>query len=291
MTWRTVVITGVAKLDLKMGFMVVRKETTTKIHISEIHTLIVDSTAVSLTTALLNELINKKIKVIFCDERHDPSCELIACHGSHDSSLKIKLQTGWSEQIKGEVWTAIVSEKIRNQKLLLAKCGYEKEAERLTQYLREMQFGDETNREGHAAKVYFDALFGMDFTRSEPCITNSVLNYGYSILLSAFNREITANGYLTQVGLFHDNRFNPFNLACDLMEPFRPLVDRIAVDNRFERFEFEEKMMLVSVLNQEVCISESRQTVSNAIKLYCRSIFDALNVMDVSQIKFYSDEL
>ena len=94
------------------------------------------------------------------------------------------------------------------------------EAELLQGYLEEITYGDATNREGHAAKVYFNALFGKDFTRTDDLLINTALNYGYSILLSAFNREIVLNGYLTQLGLFHDNMFNRFNLASDLMEPF-----------------------------------------------------------------------
>ena len=123
--------------------------------------------------------------------------------------------------IKKHVWAEIVAEKIRKQALHLQhwKC---EEADLLYQYINEIEFGDVTNREGHAAKVYFNALFGMDFTRSAENVTNAALNYGYSLLLSTFNRCVVANGYITQLGLFHDNVFNQFNLACDLMEPFRP---------------------------------------------------------------------
>ena len=89
---------------------------------------------------------------------------------------------------------------------------------------------DASNREGHAAKVYFNALFGMDFTRSADISINAALNYGYSLLLSAFNREISANGYLTQLGIYHNNMFNHFNLACDFMEPYRVIVDWFVKD-------------------------------------------------------------
>lgn len=291
MSWRVIVVTGVAKLDLKMGFLVVRKETTTKVHLSEIHTLMVDSTAVSLTTALLNELIRQKIKVIFCDETHNPASELLACHGSHDSSLKIKLQVNWPPSIRERIWTEIVAEKIRKQRQLLESYEYTKEASMLETYLQELTVGDRTNREAHAAKVYFDALFGMDFTRSEECLVNAALNYGYSVLLSAFNREIAAAGYLTQLGLFHDNRFNPFNLACDFMEPFRPMVDRLVLESDFNEFGHEEKMQLVDLLNRQVRIDGSVQRLANAIRIYSKSVFRALEQQDSSLIQFYSYEL
>lgn len=291
MSWRIVVVTGVAKLDLKMGFLVVRKETTTKIHLSEIHTLIVDSTAVSLTAALLNEMIHQKIKVIFCDETHNPASELIPYYGSHDSSMRIRMQMSWPPEIKSAVWTEIVAEKIRRQSSVLRSHNYLSEADMLVRYIQQLAPGDPSNREAHAAKVYFDALFGMEFTRSADCVTNAALNYGYSIILSAFNREIAANGYLPQLGLWHDNRFNPFNLGCDLMEPFRPLIDEVVLMQNFEELGREEKMTLVSVLNMQVKIGGQLQRVSNAIRIYCSSIFHALNEQDVSLIQFYSYEL
>ena len=116
-------------------------------------------------------------------------------------------------------------------------------------------------------------------------------NYGYSIILSAFTREITANGYITQLGIFHDNMFNQFNLASDLMEPFRALVDREVLNMKLGKFEHDEKMQLVNVLNQEVQIDGKIQYVNNAVKIYCKSIFDALNEDDCSLIRFYKIEL
>ena len=283
MSWRTIVITKRAKLDLQLGFMVVRGEHTTKVALNEIAVVLIESTAVSLTTSLLAELTKRKVKVIFCDEKRNPSSELVSYYGSHDTSNKIRKQIAWRQNTKEAVWTEIVSEKIRKQKELLELLGKE-EAELLSSYLQQIAWNDETNREGHAAKVYFNALFGLDFTRTEDNLINAALNYGYSIILSSFTREIVANGYITQLGLFHDNMFNQFNLASDLMEPFRPLVDKCVLGMKLEQFEHEEKMWLVDILNQEVQIDGKIQYVSNAIKIYCKSVFDALNEDDLSLI-------
>lgn len=291
MSWRTVVIASSAKLDYQMGYLVVRKDTVTKIHLSEIRLLLIESTAVSLTAALLAELTDKKIKVIFCDAKRNPSSELLPYYGAHDTSLKIRNQIAWSDKIKVQMWTEIVSEKIRKQREVLLLREKKEEADLLWQYLEEMELGDATNREGHAAKVYFNALFGKDFSRSVDNVANAALNYGYSILLSAFTREITANGYLTQLGLFHDNMFNPFNLASDLMEPFRPLVDRRVLQLQFSELQHEQKMQLVDILNMEIFVNERKEYVANAIKIYCKSVFDAISDEDVSQIRFYSHEL
>lgn len=290
MSWRVVVISNCAKLDYKMDYMLVRQNSITKIHLSEILLLLIESTAVSLTASLLCELTKRKIKVIFCDETRNPSSELLGYYGSHDTSAKIRKQIKWIDSSKKLIWTEIVSEKIRNQKLFLDDIGKERESQLLDTYLSDIQPGDETNREGHAAKVYFNALFGMNFSRTLDIPINAALNYGYSLILSTVNREITANGYLTQLGLFHDNMFNPFNLGSDLMEPFRILVDRTVYDMNPDKFEHDEKMILVDVLNQSVYINGKNNYVSNAIKLYCRSVFDAIDENDVSLIQFYRKE-
>ena len=211
-------------------------------------------------------------------------------YGCHDTSMKIRRQMEWTADTKAAVWTEIVSDKIRKQAEHLSEYDRD-EADMLFHYITEIHFGDETNREGHAAKVYFNALFGMDFSRSAENSTNAALNYGYGIILSAFNREIVANGYITQIGLFHDNIFNQFNLGSDLMEPFRPLVDQVVKELKPVKFEHEEKVRMLQVLQKEVLISGRKEFVNNAIKIYCRSIFDALNDNDTSLIKFYRNEL
>lgn len=290
MSWRIIVISRRAKLDYQMGYMVVRGEEITKIHLGEISTVLIESTAVSLTTSLLSELSKKKIKVIFCDEKRNPSSELMSYYGSHDTSNKVRKQIQWLKNTKEAVWTEIVSEKIRKQKELMQYLG-KGESELLNSYLEEIEWNDMTNREGHAAKVYFNALFGLSFTRTADNLINAALNYGYSILLSAFTREIVANGYITQLGIFHDNMFNQFNLASDLMEPFRVIVDQKVWGMPLKTFEHDEKMQLVDLLNHEVKIDGKIQYINNAIKIYCKSVFEALNENDSSLIRFYTFEL
>ena len=287
MSWRIIVITRRAKLDLQLGYMVVRSEEITKVALNEISMVLIESTAVSITTSLLAELAKRKVKVIFCDEKRNPCSELVNYYGSHDTSNKVRKQIAWKQSTKEAVWTEIVTEKIRKQKETLEYWGKE-EAQLLSSYLNEITWNDGTNREGHAAKVYFNALFGMEFTRSADIPVNSALNYGYSIILSAFNREISANGYLTQLGIFHDNMFNHFNLSCDLMEPFRIIVDRCVYQMNPAAFNKDEKHELWGILNEIVRIDDTRQVLLNAIKIYARSIFDAINDEDISKICFFS---
>lgn len=289
MSWRTVVISKRAKLDMKTGYLVVRSEEEThRINLDEISVLIIENTAVSITGCLISALTDKKIKVIFCNEKRDPTCELVSLYGSHDTSAKLRKQIKWDSDVKSYIWSEIIAEKIRKQTEFLEELGKNEESVLLKKYIEELELGDVTNREGHAAKVYFNALFGKEFTRSQECVTNAALNYGYSIILSYFNREITSHGYVTQLGLFHSNMFNHFNFSCDLMEPFRVIVDRCVVENEFTKFDKDEKHILVDLLNSTVYINGMEQYLGNSIKLYCRSVFDALNDNDASQITFYS---
>lgn len=287
MSWRTVIISSRCKLDYQMGFIVVRGEETKRVFLDEISVLIIENTAVSMTGCLLEALVNKKIRVVFCDDKRSPLAELAPYYGSYDCSRKIKVQAAWGEEIKGAIWAEIISDKIRKQAEFLDEIGKGEEAALISSYLSQIEDYDTTNREGHAAKVYFNALFGKDFTRSDDNVTNAALNYGYSIILSAFNREITACGYLTQLGIFHDNMFNHYNLSCDLMEPYRILIDRLVSKGEFREFGKNEKHSLWNVLDQTVKIDSQKQTVRNSIKIYTRSVFEAINDADTSAIKRY----
>ncbi len=280
------VVSTHSKLEYKMGYLVCRNEQIQKIHLSEISTLIIESTAVSLTSALICELIKNKINIVFCDEKHNPHSQVLPVNGSHDSSKKLKIQTEWDDTIRGDVWTEIVANKIYQQAKHLKDVGSE-QASLLYSYIEQLQPCDTTNREGHSAKVYFNALFGLSFSRNKQNFTNSALDYGYAIILSAFNRAIVANGYNTQIGLFHRNEFNPFNFSCDLMEPFRVLVDRLVVQMEGESFDTDAKRQLQNIPNLKVKIAGKEYTVLDAVGIYCKSVFNALCTRDLSQICFY----
>lgn len=287
MSWRTVVISSRCKLDTKMGYMVVRGEEIRRIFLDEIAVVIVENPAVAMTGCLLSELMTRKIKVIFCDNRHTPQGELVPYYGSHNTSRKLRMQIAWDETVKGAVWGNIIAEKIRQQAGFLLELERHDEAELLDSYIGQIEFQDATNREGHAAKVYFNAVFGMDFSRRSDHPINAALNYGYSILLSAFNREIAACGYATQLGLHHGNVFNQFNLSSDLMEPFRILIDRTVYREDMQELSTQNKRTLANVLNGQVLINGTRQTVMAAIGIYVRSVFDALTEKDPTRIRFY----
>ena len=289
MGFRTVIVNSRAKLEFRLNFMIVRGENEKHIFIDEINTLIVQRTAVSLTAALLSELIRSGVKVIFCDEKFNPCSELVPYYGAHNTSKRYKIQMQWRDETKDEIWRLIIAQKITNQKNYLQKRGFSAEAELIGSYIPDILPGDATNREGHSAKVYFNCLMPCGISRRDGGFLNGCLNYGYAVLLSCFNREIVASGYLTQFGIWHDNEFNQFNLSSDLMEPFRTIVDEIAFSLPEGDKEFKRKM--ADILNFQISIDGKTTTLDLAVRTYVRSVLNALEASDPSLIIFPSYEL
>ena len=293
MGFRTVIIKNRAKLETRLNSLIVRGEQEKKIFLDEINTIIIQSTAVSLTASLLCELTKRNVKIIFCDDKHNPQSELLPYYGAHNTSKRYKEQIAWNDKTKGKVWGEIVKQKINEQAQHLFDVGFFEQADLLRSYLVEVKEDDITNREGHAAKVYFNCLLGVGNNRKAGGFLNGCLNYGYAVLLSAFNREIVASGYLTQLGIWHENEFNEFNLACDLMEPFRVVVDRTAM--RIEEGDKDFKKKMANVLNYKTVIDGKNTTLDLAIRQYTKSVFRALQEQNEGVIlfpdKIFQDEL
>ena len=284
MSFRTVVIANQAKISYKNRFLVVKKDIEEKyIHLSEIDTIIVDSISVSISSYLLKELTDNKINIIFCDEKHNPYAQIQPFYSRHNSSKKIIEQTKWTLKNKDNLWTLIVKNKIINQAFLLKKIK-SKQANLVFSYVDEVGVGDKSNREGHASKVYFNALFGKKFSRGNNDIINAKLNYGYAILLSTISKEITNNGYLTQLGIHHKNEFNPFNLACDLMEPFRVIIDAFVYYNQERELDSNLKLDIINIFNNIYTFNSKKYTLKDIIELYVKNTFKVL-----SENKEYKD--
>lgn len=277
MSFRTVVITRQSKISYKNRFLVVKQENDEKyIHLSEIDTIIVDSISVSISAYLLKELADNKINIIFCDEKHNPFGEVVPYYSKHNTSKMIKEQIKWKVSDKDKVWAEIVKNKIMNQALLLKKTKSPK-YKLILSYIDEVVDGDKTNREGHAAKVYFNALFGNDFVRNSDDSINVALNYGYAILLSTINKEIINNGYLTQLGIHHKNEFNEFNLTCDLMEPFRIVIDNFVYYNQERKFDTEYKLDIVNILNGTFKYQGKNYTLKDIIRMFVKNTLESIN--------------
>lgn len=284
MGFRTVVVNSRCKLECRLHFLVIRGETERRIYLSEINTLIIQSTSVSLTAALMAALVQNNIKVIFCDEKCNPLSELLPYYGSYHTSKRVKLQTAWENETKAGVWKVLIERKILRQSEVLKNFGRFAEAKMLEGYAAEVLAGDKTNREGHAAKVYFNAMLPEGDTRRSKSFVNGCLNYGYAVLLSAVNREIVADGYITQLGIRHDNEFNKYNLGSDLMEPLRAVTDETAFLLKNEEPAFKRKM--ANILNYEAVFAGKNTTLDIAIRQYVKSVLYAMEENDPSIITF-----
>lgn len=280
MSFRTVVISKQSKISYKNRFLVVKQENDEKyIHLSEIDTIIVDSIAVSISSYLLKELSDNKINIIFCDEKHNPFGELKSYYLAHNSSKKIIIQNKWSQKTKDSLWQLIVKNKITNQALMLNKIKSDN-YNLVLSYVSMVTLGDKTNREGHAAKVYFNALFGNTFVRNDSDEINAALNYGYAILLSTVNKEVISNGYLTQLGIHHKNEFNQFNLTCDLMEPFRIIIDNFVYYNQDRKLDKDYKLDIVNIFNNYFLYQNKKYILKDIIKMYIKNTLDCIDNLD-----------
>lgn len=289
MSFRTIVITKQSKISYKNRFLVVKQENDERyIHLSEIDTIVVDSISVSISAYLLKELVDNKINIIFCDEKHNPFGEIIPYYSKHNTSKMIKEQIKWKISDKDKLWAEIVKNKIINQAMLLKKTKSSK-YKLVLSYINEIVNGDKTNREGHAAKVYFNALFGNNFVRNSDDSINAALNYGYAILLSTINKEIINNGYLTQLGIHHKNEFNEFNLTCDLMEPFRIIIDNFVYYNQERKLDTEYKLDIVNIFNETFRYQGKNYTLKDIIKMFVKNTLKSVNNLESYKEFIYNE--
>lgn len=257
--------------------MVVRKEDeTSKVHLSEVSSVILQTQQVYLSAYLLSEFAKNKISLVVSDEKHNPVGQYLPLYGAHNTSKRIVEQLRWGEPIKKRVWQHVVRDKIYHQARFLEERDYD-EAKILHGAIPEVRSGDTTNREAQAARIYFSALFGDGFNRNAEIPLNAALNYGYAILLSMVNREIVSRGYLTQCGICHRNEYNQFNLACDFMEPFRPAVDRLVVDFFTGDFDVDTKRALADLANKGMVYKGGTYRLISVVSLYVQDCLNALN--------------
>ena len=270
MGWRSVIITQHAKLTYSMNMMIVQtKDGINQIPISDINLLLVSTSQAVITSALISKLAENQSKIIFVDDKYQPVSETIDYYPNSRSLAKLKSQFNWDEKRKELLWTKIVARKIQNQ--IKALQNYNLVWDDVQNELDQMELNDSTNRKAAAARKYFINMFGKDFIRRNSGVINAALDYGYAILLSAFNREIAVNGYLSYLGIHHHSQENQFNLGSDLMEPFRPFVDYwVKAHENIDEFTPDIKFGLVELLSLEIKFNGRKTLLSNAITVYVR---------------------
>ncbi|NQN91171.1 type II CRISPR-associated endonuclease Cas1 [Streptococcus suis] len=277
MGWRTVIVNTHSKLSYKNNHLIFKDATRTEmIHLSEVDILLLETTDIVLSTMLIKRLVDENILVIFCDDKRLPTAHLMPYYARHDSSLQLSKQIDWEEAVKAEVWTQIISQKILNQSIYLSACGFIEKSQSVMNLYHSLELFDPSNREGHSARIYFNTLFGNDFNRELDNDINASLDYGYTLLLSMFAREVVLSGCMTQFGLKHANQFNQFNLASDIMEPFRPIIDQIVYENRNHSF-VKIKRELFTIFSDTFQYNNKEMYLTNIVSDYTKKVIKALN--------------
>ena len=274
MSFRTVYITNPCTIKVKNGQLVIRTDADYEIPAEDIEAMIIENRQIRITASVVDKLLENDALIYWCDEKHLPSGITIPFAGHYKKAEAMNNQLNLSRKAAGRIWQKIIRQKIINQANIIRNIdGVQFEI--ICNLARDVEEFDVTHREGFAARLYFQTLFGETFKRREESILNGALNYGYSIIRGAIARDVSAHGFETSFGLFHHSALNAFNLADDLIEPFRPIVDQYVynhINDLHEELSASTKSELVSVLNTRVQISNQSYTVLDAVHLMIKSL-------------------
>lgn len=281
MAWRVIAINNPAYLSNSRNQLVVKQDEQVSIPVEDIDTLLIDSYGVTVSAQLLSFLSQNNTTVVLCDEKHLPASTIVP-YSQHSRQAKISSkQLSMSAPFKKQLWRKIIVQKIQNQAEVLHRFGYS--GSELVVLSQNVKSGDTTKRESLAARLYFSWLL-EDATRRKPLWHNAALNYGYALIRSSLARQIAARGLIASQGLFHHSELNSFNLADDLIEPFRPIVDYYVMRDLapFHTGELDamlsqnDRQQLINLLNSHSIISGKKFTLKHAAEAHVESFTQAI---------------
>lgn len=283
---RSLVFSSPANLSLKDRQIVISlkesPEDKITVPIEDIGVVVIDNPAVTITIPLLNNLADNNVVVVLCNYKGIPSSTLLSFGTNHYQGEILQSQIDTTEPLKKGLWKQIVESKIKNQAALLNKLG--KRGDKLKPYYNNVKSGDVDNREGIAARIYFQELFGKDFVRERNQEgINVLLNYGYTILRAATARAVVGSGLFQGIGLHHHNRSNSFPLADDLIEPYRPFVDEAVyqlLSNNCIELSKNVKAKLISVLYADVFFKRTSRPLELGLTFTTSSLTRCLKKED-----------
>ena len=292
MGYRQVIVKKSEKIHFQNNNLVIEKDKIeTKVPLEDINFVLIEDATTILTTRLLAEFGKNAISLIICDESFKPT-SILYPYNYHYKQLDVfSNQLQLKEEYKNDYWNLIVKQKIENSIRVIEMTTKESVISKLNEYKEEVKNGDEANREGLAAKIYFRSLFGNDFIRFYDDAINAALNYGYTILVSAMIRNLAVYGLNTYLGLHHVSKINNFNLAYDFLEPYRSIVDKFVYNHKKDivfplSFDFRQK--LINLLNKEVLHNQKKYTVEYSmgllIKSYVKSFSTGEIILDLPSI-------
>ena len=280
MGFRNIKIDSHVKLSIKNQQLNIETDTARQIPLEDINCIIIENQTVTVSAYLLQKMADMGIAVYVCDEKHLPNAVLLPMvrHSRHFKILKYQIKAG--KPLQKRLWQQIVVQKIRNQALCLAYLELDG-SEELMKMCKEVQSGDRTHVEAKAAAFYFKSLYGLEFSRGNEHVINSALNYGYAIVRGLIARSIVCYGLEPSIGVFHHSELNNFNLADDMIEPFRPLVD-LYVSQNYDIAEIdndltpERKRGIFGIINYDMDMKGEKRIISNCIDMLVASYSSAL---------------
>ena len=249
--------------------------------LEDINCVLIENQSVAVSAYMLQKFASQGIALYVCDERHLPNAVLLPMvkHSRHFKMLTKQMEVG--KPLIKRLWQQIIIFKIKNQALCLKNIGFSSEYEKLLSMTKEVQSGDKTHVEAKAAAYYFRILYGEGFTRADECIVNSAMNYAYAIIRGLIARSIVCYGLEPSIGMFHHSELNSFNLADDLIEVFRPLVD-LYVASYFDMSEVDAdltpqiKRDLFNIINYDMSLKGEKRIISNCIDILVYSYNGAI---------------
>lgn len=288
MTWHSILIGKPARLSLRQKHLLIEQEDSIPVPLEDIAVIVIEAREVVLTAPLLSALAQNGITLLTCDEQFLPCGQWLPFAQYHRSLKILKQQMNMTVPQKKQLWQQIVKQKIHNQAWLLNHSGHDIAANRLNALACGVKSGDKDFHESQAAAVYFAVLFGKQFTRTQQNAINGSLNYGYSIMRSAIARALVQYGFLPALGIHHCSELNAFNLADDLIEPYRPLIDLFAYEhaNKLpENLDTTWKSRLIGLLHHQISLDGKTYSVLAAIERTVQSFQAALMEREANLLK------
>ena len=281
MFFRSIYIGNPSYLKLKDNQMkILCPETKTEkgsVTVEDLGLLMLDNFQITISHQLIQRLMGNNVVIISCDAHHLPHGIMLPLHGHTEHSDRIKDQMAASEPLKKQLWKQTIECKIENQTEVLKRLG--NYFEPMIEYKNNVKSGDITNMEGIAAQHYWKYLINPDFLRGRfGDSPNQFFNFGYSVLRSVVARAIVETGLLPVLGIFHKNKFNPYCLADDVMEPYRPFVDFLVMDwlkvyPNSEDLTKEFKAYMLNIATKDVKIDGLKRPLIVAVKMTTSSLY------------------
>jgi len=273
--WRSVMISRPARLRREHYSLAIDQEETAFVPFEDIAVIVLDHREITLTHPVLSACAEYGISLYATGSNHQPAGVFLPFLSHSRATRMMRKQLGITRPMVKRLWADIVRRKIENQAACLTLCG-KKGVERLETCAQRVRSGDPNNLEGQAAAIYFAELYGANFYREDKTRwTNAALNYGYAVLRGAIARGLVAHGFHPSIGLFHDSEQNAFNLADDLIEPFRPLVDLYVAQcpaPKEAELMPKDKQALVALLNVDVGMPQGKMSALSAVEYAVESL-------------------